>query len=142
MSKQQTALVVGGAGFLGKHVVQQLLDTKRYKVRVFDLRDAGVAGADCRTGDIRDPASVAAAVAGVDVVVHVATATPTSENALNKQLMDDVNVKGTRNVIAACQAHGVTRLVYTSSASGEGARAGARREEGSSHMGSGGPGGL
>jgi sterol-4alpha-carboxylate 3-dehydrogenase (decarboxylating) len=40
-------------------------------------------------------------VSGVDVVVHVATATPTSENALNKQLMDDVNVKGTAHVLAA-----------------------------------------
>jgi nucleoside-diphosphate-sugar epimerase len=69
------------------------------------------------------PQDVEAAVAGVDVVVHVATATPTSENALNKQLMDDVNVKGTANVVAACKAHGVAALVYTSSASG-GCRAG------------------
>lgn len=58
------------------------------------------------------------AVAGVDVVVHVATATPTSENALNKQLMDDVNVKGTQHVVNACKKHGVGSLVYTSSASG------------------------
>jgi hypothetical protein len=60
------------------------------------------------------------AARGVDVVVHVATATPTSENALNKQLMDDVNVKGTHNVIAACRRNGVPALVYTSSASGAG----------------------
>jgi sterol-4alpha-carboxylate 3-dehydrogenase (decarboxylating) len=58
------------------------------------------------------------AVSGVDVVVHVATATPTSENALNKQLMDDVNVKGTQHVVAACKKYGVHNLVYTSSASG------------------------
>jgi nucleoside-diphosphate-sugar epimerase len=63
---------------------------------------------------------VDAAVAGVDVVVHVATATPTSENALNKQLMDDVNVKGTQHVISACKKHGVRNMVYTSSASGGG----------------------
>lgn len=52
-------------------------------------------------------------------MIHVATATPTSENSLNKQLMDDVNVKGLAHVIDACREHGVTRLVYTSSASGE-----------------------
>lgn len=54
-SKQgkRLALVVGGAGFLGKHIVQQLLDTGRYNVRVFDVRPCGMQGADMRVGDIR-----------------------------------------------------------------------------------------
>jgi len=52
----------------------------------------------------------------------VATATPTSENALNQELMDAINVKGLQHVIDACKAAGVTRLVYTSSASGQSPR--------------------
>jgi sterol-4alpha-carboxylate 3-dehydrogenase (decarboxylating) len=115
---KRTALVVGGAGFLGKHIVQQLLDTKRYNVRVFDIRPCGIAGADMVVGDIRKQEDVTNACKGVDVVVHVATATPTSENALNKQLMDDVNVKGTAHVVEACKQLGIRSLVYTSSASG------------------------
>lgn len=75
-------------------------------------------------GDLRKPDDVAAAVRGVEVVIHVATATPTSENSLNRQLMDDVNVKGLRHVIDACKAEGVNKLVYTSSASGGGVGAG------------------
>eukprot|EP00775_Hariotina_reticulata_P012775 gene12775-12903_t len=114
---KRTALVVGGAGFLGKHIVQQLLDTGRYDVRVFDIRECGIPGADMVVGDIRQAADVTAACRGVDVVIHVATATPTSENALNKKLMDDVNVKGTAHVVEACKQLGISSLVYTSSAS-------------------------
>lgn len=118
MPKGGTALVVGGAGFLGRHIVSQLLESRRYaSVRVFDIRPCGLPGADERVGDLRKPSDVAAAVDGVDVVIHVATATPTSENSLNKQLMDDVNVRGLQHVIDACRAAGVRRLVYTSSAS-------------------------
>eukprot|EP00879_Flechtneria_rotunda_P003243 GHRR01003466.1.p1 GENE.GHRR01003466.1~~GHRR01003466.1.p1 ORF type:complete len:365 (+),score=118.94 GHRR01003466.1:477-1571(+) len=115
--KKQTALVVGGAGFLGKHIVRQLLGTGRYAVRVFDIRDCDILGVDMVVGDIRKQPDMVAAVRGVDVVIHVATATPTSENALNKQLMHDVNVKGTANVVEACKQNKVTSLVYTSSAS-------------------------
>ncbi|KAI8468430.1 MAG: 3-beta hydroxysteroid dehydrogenase/isomerase family-domain-containing protein [Monoraphidium minutum] len=112
------ALVVGGAGFLGRHIAAQLLDSRGYSaVRVFDIRPCGLEGADERVGDLRDAAAVQEAVRGVDVVIHVATATPTSENSLNRQLMDDVNVTGLEHVISACRAAGVRRLVYTSSAS-------------------------
>jgi nucleoside-diphosphate-sugar epimerase len=127
MPKGGTALVVGGAGFLGRHIVSQLLESRRYaSVRVFDIRPCGLPGADERVGDLRKPSDVAAAVDGVDVVIHVATATPTSENSLNKQLMDDVNVRGLQHVIDACRAAGVRRLVYTSSASGAGFGGGQR----------------
>eukprot|EP00878_Enallax_costatus_P015429 GHUV01016162.1.p1 GENE.GHUV01016162.1~~GHUV01016162.1.p1 ORF type:complete len:269 (+),score=74.49 GHUV01016162.1:482-1288(+) len=114
---KRTALVVGGAGFLGKHIVRQLLDTGRYDVRVFDIRDCDILGTDMRVGDIRKLEDVVSVAQGVDVVIHVATATPTSENALNKQLMDDVNVKGTANVVEACKRNNISSLVYTSSAS-------------------------
>eukprot|EP00877_Chromochloris_zofingiensis_P012102 jgi/Chrzof1/7145/Cz02g12220.t1 len=111
------ALVVGGAGFLGKHIVQQLLDSKRYQVRVFDIRECGIKGIEMVTGDLTKLEDVIAASKGIDVVIHVATATPTSENALNKQIMDAVNVKGTQNVIEACKRNKIAKLVYTSSAS-------------------------
>lgn len=118
-AKGGTVLVVGGAGFLGRHIVSQLLESRRYaSIRVFDIRAAGVEGAEEVVGDLRSPSDVAGAVEGCDVVIHVATATPTSENSLNRRLMDDVNVKGLQHVIDACRGAGVTRLVYTSSASG------------------------
>lgn len=51
------------------------------------------------------------------MVFHCATAAPTAANAANLKLMDAVNVQGTRSVVEACARHGVSRLVYTSSAS-------------------------
>ena len=49
---------------------------------------------------------------------HCAAAAPSASNAIgNEKLMHEVNVVGTQHVIAACQALGIGRLVYTSSAS-------------------------
>lgn len=111
------AVVTGGVGFLGQHLVQQLLDSGKYEVTVFDIRDTGVSKAPVVVGDLRKPEQVSAALRGADVVFHCATATPTGENVLNKALMDGVNVDGTTHVIAACVEHGIPRLVFTSSSS-------------------------
>eukprot|EP00887_Chlorella_sp_A99_P005269 scaffold1.g5269.t1 len=117
---KQRALVTGGSGFLGRHLVQQLLDSGKYEVTVFDIRrgeEAEREGLSYVIGDLRKPEDVAAAAAGQDVVFHVATAAPTAANTLNEGLMRAVNVDGTAHVIDACVAVGVPRLVYTSSAS-------------------------
>ena len=113
-----TALVTGGSGFLGRHLVDALLADGRYAtVRVFDVRDGGDGRVTTIVGDLREPASIRAAVAGVDVVFHCATASPAAESAANRGLMTAVNVGGTRNVIEAVVAASVPRLVFTSSAS-------------------------
>lgn len=112
------ALVTGGAGFLGQHIVRQLVETGKYEVSVFDIKELqGFPGVQTFVGDLRKVADVDAAVTGCEVVFHVATAAPTGSGALNKALMDGVNVEGTKNVISACQSKGVKKIVYTSSAS-------------------------
>lgn len=117
MVSKLKALVTGGSGFLGKHIVEQLLDSGKYEVVVFDIRPLEDARVTSIVGDLRKRDEVKKACEGVDVVFHVATAAPTGENTLNKELMVGVNVEGTRNVVSACQANGVERLVYTSTAS-------------------------
>jgi sterol-4alpha-carboxylate 3-dehydrogenase (decarboxylating) len=115
-AQKRKALVTGGNGFLGQHLVRQLVSSGLYEVTVLDIRDTGDSAAHAvRVADLRDAAAVATAVAGQDVVFHCATAAPTGANALNNQLMYSVNVDGTRNVIAACKQHGVTRLVSAGS---------------------------
>lgn len=118
---RRLALVTGGGGFLGRHIVEQLLATGNYDVRVFDIRapapGTAIAAVEYVVGDLRKPDDVRTACAGADVVFHVATASPTGANAYNHALMRGVNVDGTRNVIEACVAGGVRTLIYTSSAS-------------------------
>jgi len=117
----QRILVTGGAGFIGSNVVKIL--RSRYPeaaVRVMHLPREnltnlnGVEGIELMAGDVTRADQVAAAVAGCDVVFHLAAI-----YALwlpDMSVMHRVNVEGTRNVMTACRDAGVRRVVYTSSA--------------------------
>jgi nucleoside-diphosphate-sugar epimerase len=120
-STTRRCLVTGGAGFLGRHLVEALVNAGNYDVTVFDLREpspeTAVSGVHYIAGDLRKPEDLAAVCTGMDVVFHTATAAPTGNNTYNKTLMQAVNVDGTKNVINACISAQVPALVYTSSAS-------------------------
>ncbi|GFH14670.1 3beta_HSD domain-containing protein [Haematococcus lacustris] len=116
-SSKRRALVTGGAGFLGQHLVQQLLDTAQYDVTIFDIKAPEDSKVTVVVGDLRRMDQLLAAVRGKDVVFHCAAAAPSAENAMNNTLMQAVNVDGTANIIKACQEAQVPHLVYTSSAS-------------------------
>jgi nucleoside-diphosphate-sugar epimerase len=109
-------LVTGGGGFLGGAVVRRLRQ-RGYAVRSFTrsaypwLDELGV---EQSLGDLADPAAVARAASGVDVVVHTAAKAGVWGRAAD---FHATNVAGTENVIAACKAAGVRRLVYTSTPS-------------------------
>ncbi|MBY0460321.1 MAG: NAD-dependent epimerase/dehydratase family protein, partial [Gemmataceae bacterium] len=110
------AVVTGGGGFLGGAVVR-LLRQRGDRVRSFTrsrypwLDEFGV---EQTLGDLANLADVEQAVAGCDVVFHVA-----AKAGVWGRYSDyfNTNVVGTRNVIAACQKHGVRRLVHTSTPS-------------------------
>jgi nucleoside-diphosphate-sugar epimerase len=110
------ALVTGGGGFLGRYIVEQLL-ARGDAVRVLargeypELRAQGV---HVVRGDVRDAAAVTIACEGVETVFHTA-AVPGIWGPWEHYYQ--TNTVGTRNVVAACRARGVTRLVYTSSPS-------------------------
>ena len=109
-------LVTGGGGFLGKAIVRLLVEqgasvTSLARSYSPDLAALGVTQ---QQGDIADPTAVSAAVAGTELVFHVAAKAGVWGS------YDDYyrpNVLGTQNVIDACRRHGVGRLVYTSSPS-------------------------
>ncbi len=110
------ALVTGGGGFLGQAIVRGLRK-RSVEVRSFSRHSRGALdalGVEQRAGDLADSAAVASAVEGCDVVFHVA-ARPGIWGDYEEYHRP--NVLGTQNVIAACRAHGVRRLVYTSSPS-------------------------
>jgi nucleoside-diphosphate-sugar epimerase len=117
-------LVTGGAGFIGSNLVHALAEAGE-TVRVLDDFSTGraqnLAGAagriDVLEGDVRDPAQVAAAVDGVEVVYHLAALPSVARSVADPRASHSVNVEGTLNLLLAARDAGVRRLVYASSSS-------------------------
>jgi len=119
-------LVVGGAGFIGSHIVDQLLAENPAEVRVFEnlvrgkkhnisnsLKDPRVKLIE---GTITDFPALQKATEGVDGVFHLA-ALWLGECVNEPRKAIEVNVVGTFNVMEAARLAGVKRIVYSSSAS-------------------------
>ncbi len=111
------ALVTGGTGFVGSHVVRELL-ADGVEVRVLaragsDRRALAGLPVEIVTGDLTEPASLPPALAGVETLYHVAA--DYRLWAADPRVLYRVNVEGTRALLRAAEAAGVSRVVYTSS---------------------------
>src|ERR671919_509930 len=113
-----SALVTGGPGFIGAHVVRVLLD-QGVAVRALVRSTSNLQGlADLPVkrvlGELTDPPSLARAVEGMDLLFHVA-----ADYRLwvpDPREMHAVNVDGTVHLLQAALRAGVQRIIYTSSA--------------------------
>ena len=130
-------LVTGGAGFIGSHVCLALLQaghrltvldnfsTSRPQVleRVRQLSGVPPERLRLQEGDVRDPAALQAALGGepVAAVLHLAGLKSVAESVQRPELYWQVNVEGSRQLLAAMAAAGCTRLVFSSSAAVYGA---------------------
>jgi UDP-glucose 4-epimerase len=119
------ALVTGGAGFIGSHLVEGLLDTG-HAVRVLDDLFSGSAddispAADLTIGSVTDEETVRLAVQGIDVVFHLAAHRSVPRSIDHPLETDLANVHGTITVLTAARDAGVRRVVYASSSSVYGA---------------------
>ena len=106
-------LVTGATGFVGWHVAR-LLAERSHKVRALVRAGSSLRELEAEpvTGDLRDRASLARAVAGCGLVFHVAA--DYRLWARDAASMWQSNVEGTRNLLEAARAAGVERVVYTS----------------------------
>lgn len=119
ITQSETVIVTGGAGFIGAHLVDQLLNDG-HRVRILDK--PGVCTAhlpadrvEIIAADIRDADAVREAVRGAHVVLHLA-ANPNLW-ARDPAEFEAVNHQGTRNVLAAARATGARRTVHVSTES-------------------------
>ena len=123
----RTALVTGGAGFIGSHLVDRLV-RDGWRVRVLDDfssgREQNLAGAAGRIellrGDLCDEALAARALAGVEVVFHQAAVPSVPRSVAEPVRTNRVNVTGTLQLLEAARAAGVRRLVFAASSSAYG----------------------
>ncbi|WP_207497090.1 SDR family NAD(P)-dependent oxidoreductase [Aridibaculum aurantiacum] len=131
MSKK--ILITGGAGFIGSHLADELLE-KGYQVRVLDNLSEQVHGKNCErpeyldpdvelvVGDVRDPEKVKQALKGVDAVYHYAAMVGVGQSMYEVKEYTDVNNIGTAVLMEALMNNPVEKLVVASSMSiyGEG----------------------
>jgi nucleoside-diphosphate-sugar epimerase len=117
------ALVTGGAGFIGSHIVRGLL-ARGDSARVFDnfstgkmenLADLNSALEICE-GDLRDQRALAEAVRGVDYLFHQAAFVSVPQSMEEPEVCFEINVKGTLNVLEAAREAGIRQVVLASSA--------------------------
>src|SRR5581483_8961868 len=115
------ALVTGGAGFIGSHIVDTLVE-RGDSVRVLDDLSAGFAEnvnpkAELIQGDVANAPTVAAAVAGAEVVFHEAAHKAVLRSVEHPLETDTANTHGTLTVLKCALDAGVRRVVYASSSS-------------------------
>ena len=123
-------LVTGGTGFIGSHLVDELM-SRDFDVVVLDDFSSGkrdnlsqhlgkpsfclVEGERARALDVRNSADVKKALDGVDAVFHLAAIVSVNFSVKNPLLVNEVNVNGSLNVLRESLKAGVKRFVYASS---------------------------
>lgn len=109
-------LVTGGGGFLGRYIVERLLN-KGHSVRIYqrsDHPDLAESGVEVICGDLSDVANIQSAAKGVDAVFHVAALAGIWGA---KEVFVKANILGTKNVLEAVRKNKVPYLVHTSTPS-------------------------
>ena len=109
------ALVTGGAGFIGSHVVDKLRD-KGIEVRVYDMiMPSFRSDVEFYRGSILDYDSLRMAMVGADVVYHLVAVADVKDVFEEPLYADSINVRGTINVLEAARKNGaIKRVVYAS----------------------------
>lgn len=123
-SQKHNFLVTGGAGFIGSHIVEELVNQGQF-VRVIDNLITGkrenldefINKIELFEGDIRIEEDVNKAVKDIDFIIHQA-ALPSVPRSISEPLISNhCNITGTLNLLVAAKNYRVKRLVYASSSS-------------------------
>jgi UDP-glucose 4-epimerase len=114
-------LVIGGAGYIGSHVVRELLD-RGHELTVFDNLSSGLRENLYREaafvhGDIMDYVSLARLAAeGFEALVHLAAFKAAGESMLKPEKYSLNNINGTMNILNAASSGGIKYIIFSSSA--------------------------
>jgi UDP-N-acetylglucosamine/UDP-N-acetyl-alpha-D-glucosaminouronate 4-epimerase len=120
-------LVTGGAGFIGSHIVDELVRRGHHVVVLDDFssgKEVNLTSVrtqiDLRTGSITDLDTVQKACKGVDYVIHLAARISVPQSVTNPIETNLVNIDGTLNVLVAARDQNVKRFVFAASSAAYG----------------------
>jgi len=118
------AIVVGGAGFIGSHITDALVN-EGYEVHVIDDLSAGKKEnvherATLHEMDMCEQKTIAPVFEGADVVFHLAARPRVQYSIEHPDITNTINIGGTVSVLMSAQQAGVRRLVYSASSSAYG----------------------
>jgi len=117
-------VVTGGAGFVGKALVDSLLDSGE-KVTIFDnfsnsskaeIQSLLKKGASLVEGDIRNYEGLERSFSQCDTVIHLAAQIDVQKSIINPKENYEINVDGTKNLLKACLIQNVQKIIAASSA--------------------------
>lgn len=116
-------LVTGGAGFIGKYLVESLL--KSNTVTIYDNLESSSEqditflvelGARFVKGDILNYELLQKSSVGQDIIIHLAAKSDVIESTLHPEITNKTNVEGTENVLKCCIGNNVKKIIFASSA--------------------------
>ncbi len=116
MTRPGKVLVTGGSGFIGSHVVDAL-QASGHEPRIFDIEPSPFHApehVDTYLGELSDRGALGDAMTGCDAVLHLAAIADVNEVALDPAWAEEVNARGTLNVLEAAREGGVDRVAYAS----------------------------
>lgn len=118
----KNVLVTGGAGFIGSHIVEELVKQKA-KVTILDNFSSGTLTnllailpyINIIYGDISNPFTALKATKNQDTVFHLAALVSVAQSVENPQFCKQINLIGTKNLLEGCKKKGVKNFVFSSS---------------------------
>ena len=115
--------MTGGAGFIGSHVVDLLLNN--HTITIYDnlsnsskstINSSITKGVQFIKGDILDYETLVKCSKGFDLIIHLAAKTNITESAIHQDKIEKINVNGTINVARCCIENNVKKIIFSSSA--------------------------
>ena len=115
--------MTGGAGFIGGHLVDFLLGS--HNITIYDnlsnssektLNSLIKKGAQFIKGDVLDYETLVGSSKGFDLAIHLAAKIDITESVLHPEVVENVNVNGTINVVKCCIQNKIKRIIFASSA--------------------------
>ncbi len=125
----KNVLVTGGAGFIGSHLVERLIELGA-RVTVFDNFCSGnlnhlssvITQVNLFYADITTPYSCLKATVNKDIVFHLAAFVSVARSITNPEICSKINIEGTKNILEGCKTNRVPTLIFSSSAAVYGAK--------------------